>query len=131
MISKEEINFFDILNSFDLNILHKQFLVNISRCKCNDKNVKIYDGYLKTDNGIILFEYDGSYWHNEDNDKLYDDCVLDIRKDILAIIRYNDHYVKYLTKLKDINKIKEDTINAIEEIKNNKKGIYKFYRKSA
>ena len=36
----------------------------------------VYDGYYKCDDkNIILIEYDGLYYHNEDNDNIRDNNV--------------------------------------------------------
>ena len=87
-ISKEEIEFFSFLvNESDLDIIHKEFIVNVKANDELDQGIVKYDGYLKTDDGIILIEYDGLYWHNQSYDEIKDRITLELRNDILGIIR--------------------------------------------
>lgn len=120
-VSKEETNFFKcIIENCDRNILHIGFVVNVqASVDLNQAAVK-YDGYLKCENGVILIEYDGLYWHNQSYDEIKDDIVLTLRKDILGIIRISDlfykkNYEKTLKLINDgINKIKSKECNRIK-----------------
>jgi len=117
--SKEEKIFFDYIikeNIYD-NIKYEPFGINVRKSKLN-KYFLVYDGYIKTENGIILLEYDGTYWHNIKEDDFKDYEVLKIRKDIIGIIRITDTYFKN-NKL-NINKIKKDIKDGINKIKSKK-----------
>lgn len=118
-ISKEEIEFF---NNFDDNIHHKQFIINVLKNSRIENTIIKYDGYTKTENGIILIEYDGLYWHNQSYDDIKDEVAFEERKDILGVIRVSDEFYK-----KNKNSIKIIVQNGIEEIKSGKCRKIKFY----
>ena len=72
--------------------------------------------------GIILFEYDGLYWHNQSYDELKDSVALELRHDILGIIRVSCEHFK-TNKDKTIKLIK----NAIKKIKSKESNRIKIY----
>lgn len=119
--SKEEIAFFEFIKNI-VGMKHKPFNVSIKDIKTNIIHRAIYDGYIKIDNMIILIEYDGKYWHNEDKDNIRDSKTLKLRKDITGIIRIECKYFKQ-NKEKIIKQIYE----SIKKIKNNEKNRIKLY----
>lgn len=121
-VSKEEILFFEKLKLEICNVNHKQFIINVKESLELDKGIIKYDGYLKTNDGIILIEYDGLYWHNQAYDELKDMVALDIRNDIIGIIRISCNHFKTNSE-KTIKLIKY----AIEEIKSKKSNRIKIY----
>jgi hypothetical protein len=118
--SKEEIIFFSDLIKHNPLILHKDFIINVKESKELNQGIIKYDGYLKTDLGIILIEYDGLYWHNQAYDEIKDRLALEIRSDILGIIRisckhYKTNRQKTLKLIKHgIKKIKSKESNRIK-----------------
>jgi len=121
-ISKEEIIFFNELIKHNEEIKHKQFIINIKKSKDLDQGIIKYDGYLKTNKGIVLIEYDGLYWHNQSYDEIKDSVALDIRNDIIGIIRVSCE--KFKTNQQKCIKYIE---NGIEKIKNKKCNRIKIY----
>lgn len=121
-ISKEEINFFNFISTKLPNILHKEFIVNIKTSEELEAGIVKFDGYLKTDDNIILIEYDGLYWHNQSYDEIKDSIVLNIRPDVIGIIRVSCEYFKQnkITIIKKLN-------NAINQIKSKECNRIKLY----
>jgi len=121
-VSKEETVFFEDLCSSIPGVNHKPFIVNVKASESLNQGIVKYDGYLKTDGGIILIEYDGLYWHNQSYDEIKDTVTLDIRNNILGIIRVScEHYkTKPIKTIKIIN-------HAIKEIKSKKSNRVKIY----
>jgi len=101
-VSNEETIFFKFIKEYiNKEIKHKEFLINVRKSNKTKKNVYLVDGYLKIEEGLILIEYDGDYWHDEIYDDLKDEVILEIRKDILGIIRISSSYFeKYKEKIK-------------------------------
>lgn len=117
--SKEENAFFDNLSSVMLEVKHLHFGVNVQNTELSLKYNKQYvvcDGYIKYDDGVIILEYDGGYWHNIEYDKIRDSVLLNLRNDILGIIRINDTFVKN----NNIQTIKKEVEYAIKDIKSKK-----------
>lgn len=116
-ISKEEIRFFDEIMVCIPEIQHITFLVNPKNDIRTTSKLFKFDGYIKTENGLILIEYDGFYWHNIEYDNIKDDITLEIRPDILGIIRFSSNANSdkdKINKLKDgINKIKNQECKKI------------------
>lgn len=115
--SREEINVFNVLSKYIPEIKHLHMGINVQNTNLEKKYNKQYvlsDGYIGTDCGNIIFEYDGKFWHNEEFDNMRDDIILSIRKDIIGIIRIGDTYFK----INNIKKIINDIKYAIEDIKN-------------
>ena len=118
--SMEEIEFFDFISSVSDKITHIPFFMCI---KNNDNKRYVYDGYYKSnDSKIILFEYDGLYYHDEDNDNIRDTNVFENRTDILGIIRISDKYYK-----KNKIKIRTEIYEAIRKIENKECKKIKLY----
>lgn len=120
--SKEEIDFFNFISTLIPNILHKEFIVNIKNSEELEAGIVKYDGYLKTDDNIILIEYDGLYWHNQSYDEIKDSIVLNTRPDIIGIIRVSCEYFKQ-NKTTIIKKLS----NAIKQIKSKECNRIKLY----
>jgi hypothetical protein len=120
--SKEEIEFFTNLIKEIPEVLHKDFIINVKESNQLNQGIVKYDGYLKTSNGIILIEYDGLYWHNQSYDEIKDQISLEIRNDILGIIRISsDHYKNnHIKTIKLIN-------HGIEKIKSYESNRIKIY----
>jgi hypothetical protein len=117
--SKEENVFFDNLSSFLSDVKHLHFGINVQNtmlCDVYNKQYIVCDGYIKCDNGIIILEYDGGYWHNMEYDEIRDKVIMSVRDDILGIIRVNDLYVKN----NNIQSIKKAVEYAIKDIKGKK-----------
>ena len=122
-ISKEEIKFFDfLLDEPSLGIIHKEFIVNVKSSNELNKGIVKYDGYIKTDDGIILIEYDGLYWHNQSYDEIKDRITLELRNDILGIIRVSCETFK-----RNKSKIIDLVYESIENIKSKKSNRIKLY----
>ena len=107
--SKQEKIFFELLRASINNIIYEPFGVNVR--EHSEDYYYVYDGYYRMKTGIILLEYDGTYWHDTEKDKKRDELVLSIRPDIIGVIRTNDYYFyKHkinITQFKDaIRKIK-------------------------
>lgn len=119
-ISKEELDFFKHIE--DLGIIHKTFKINTVLDEDISNNIILYDGYLKTNKGIILIEYDGLYWHKGDYDELKDLVCLKLRSDVLGIIRVSDKYFKNNKK-----QVKNDIKNGIEKIKDKECSKIRYY----
>ena len=110
--SKQEKIFFDMLSSCIDGVIYEPFGINVRNH--SDDFYYVFDGYYKTDHGIILLEYDGTYWHDTKKDEDRDKLVLEIREDIIGVIRTNDYYFYK-------HKININTFNdAIEKIKSKK-----------
>lgn len=95
--SKEENEFFNDITTFIYDIKHLTFGINVANTKFSNDYKRVYvlcDGYLKCDNKIIIIEYDGLYWHDENFDNDRDNTILDLRKDVIGIIRVSDEYYK-------------------------------------
>jgi len=117
--SKEENAFFDNLSSLMFEVKHLHFGINVQNTELSIKYNKQYivcDGYIIDDDGIIILEYDGTYWHNSDYDELRDSVIFNLRDDILGIIRINDIFVKN----NNIQTIKKEVDYAIKDIKSKK-----------
>lgn len=117
--SKEEIDVFNEISKYLYDLKHLHIGINVQGTDLELKYNKQYvlsDGYIKIENKIILFEYDGSYWHNNEYDELRDDILFSVRNDIIGIIRISDTYFKS----NDIKKIINDIKYAIEDIKSKK-----------
>lgn len=69
---------------------------------------------MKTDYGIIIFEYDGTYWHDINEDDKKDLLIFQARQDIIGIIRISDTYFKKQNETTIIETINE----SISKIKN-------------
>lgn len=121
-ISKEELIFFKNIKIEGLNIFHKTFIINIKTDNRLNKGIVKYDGYLKLKEGIILIEYDGLYWHNQVYDDIKDDIALDIRPDIIGIIRISDEYFK--NNKKELNNKLYESIKKIESKKSRRIKLY-------
>lgn len=113
-ISQEEIDFFTLITNDITDIKHKPFGINVKNFSDNKKYF-VCDGYIKIDEGIIIFEYDGTYWHNLEEDNLKDNLIFKAREDIIGIIRITDSYYKQNKKNK--NNIIKEINEAINKIK--------------
>jgi hypothetical protein len=114
-VSKEEIEFFTHLASSIFNVEHVPFGINLRKVS-DDLKYTVYDGYIPSKEGVILVEYDGTYWHDPAKDFAKDELVLQTRPDIIGIIRVNDKFFKK-NKNKNFVSFFED---GIKEIKSNK-----------
>jgi len=88
--SKQEKVFFELLLTYIPGVIYEPFGVNIRNY--SEDFYYVFDAYYKSDSGIILLEYDGSYWHDIEKDLKRDRLVLDIRSDIIGVIRTNDYF---------------------------------------
>jgi hypothetical protein len=123
--SKQEKLFFNLLiNEKEIdNFIYEPFGINVR--SNSDDFYYVYDAYIKTNDGIILVEYDGTYWHDIDKDFKRDDVVLNIRKDIIGVIRINDFYFyKYNQTLKIIINSIQDGIEKIKNKETNRVILY-------
>lgn len=114
--SKQESVFFGMLKTFIPEVIYEPFGINVRQY--SDDFYYVYDAYIKTANGIILLEYDGTYWHNLEKDIARDSLVLSSRDDVMGVIRTNDYYFyKNQINIKDfkdaIEKIKSKESNRI------------------
>jgi len=116
--SKEEILFFEFIKNE--NFYHRPFHILIYDNQNTHRAV--YDGYYKDDNSLILIEYDGAYWHNEERDYIRDEKTLNLRSDVTGIIRIQCKYFKQ-NKETIIKQIYE----SIKTIKNSKENRIKLY----
>lgn len=117
--SNEESDFFNDISKEINEVKHEQFGINVQKTKLYeiyDKSYIICDGYIKTNDGIIILEYDGTYWHDSEYDEIRDSVILEIRPDVLGIIRINDIFVRK----NNIDTIKKEIEYAIKDIKSKK-----------
>lgn len=116
--SNAEIEAFNFLiENVDSSIKHESYIVVIpDDCDKPTQNNYFYscDGYLKTDNGIIIIEYDGIVYHNDNEDIQRDDDILYLDKSIIGIIRIGQYFLKKGDIDNNIKIIKD----AIQKIKN-------------
>jgi len=125
-ISKEEITFFKDISEYICGIKHEHIGINVQNTSLQEDYNKQYvlsDGYYESEHGMIIFEYDGYFWHNKKYDEERDKIILEKRKDIIGIIRIGDDYYKN----NNISKIKKDIEYAIEDIENQKYQRKLFY----
>jgi hypothetical protein len=121
-VSKEEIDFFKKISSF-LEVKHSTLFINVKNSKLTDKAGYSIDGYINTESGIIGIEYDGLYWHNIEKDDIRDNEIFSCRADIIGIIRISSRFFKN----ENINKLKNDILNGINEIKSKKRKKIRYY----
>ena len=117
--SKEELYFFNEISKHLCGLKHLHLGINVQNTELYSKYGKQYVityGYIEFENNIILFEYDGNFWHDIEYDEIRDDIILSKRKDIIGIIRIGDIYFKG----NNIEKIIKDIEYAIEDIKSKK-----------
>lgn len=117
--SKEETDFFNNISKELHDIQYLHFGINVQNTELEslyEKSYIICDSYIKCDDKIIILEYDGTYWHNKEYDELRDNVILELRNDIIGIIRINDNFVKS----NSLSIIKKEIEYAIEEIKSKK-----------
>lgn len=108
-VSGEEKCFFaDIQNE---TLKHLPFGVNVRLSTHTEAIYYVFDGYAKTKKGIILIEYDGTYWHNQERDTIRDKETLETRDDIIGIIRVQDKFYR-----KNRTNIKQHIEYAIKKI---------------
>lgn len=123
--SNQEKDFFTLVSYIlDTNFKYEPFGINVRLAEEIDNHYFIYDAYYKTKEGIILFEYDGTYWHNKEKDEIRDETTFKYRSDILGIIRINDFY--FYKNKQNLNFLKD----AIEKIKNKECKRILFYENS-
>lgn len=116
--SKEEKNFFEyLIDKLQIKVTYEPFGINVRKTEIKGYYV-VYDGYLKTDKGVILIEYDGEYWHDKRYDDFKDSEILKLRKDVIGVIRITDRYFK--DNRENLIKIKNDIKNGINKIKSKK-----------
>jgi len=75
--SKQEKVFFELLSTYIPGVIYEPFGVNVRNH--SEDYYYVFDAYYKSDSGIILLEYDGSYWHDNEKDLKRDKLVLNIR----------------------------------------------------
>lgn len=85
--SNEEELFFSVIGK----AYHNKFGIWLGE---DDIKYVIADGYLKDNDGVILIEYDGTYWHDRARDDKRDLLIMQKRRDIIGVIRFSDLYVK-------------------------------------
>jgi len=120
--SKEEIEFFNYIKKHINSINHNQFIINVKESLELNQGIIKYDGYIKYDNNVILIEYDGLYWHNQSYDEIKDYVALNIRNDILGIIRISCKQFK--TNKNNLIKLIKDGIKKIKSKESNRIKIY-------
>lgn len=122
-ISKEENECFDFLiNNVNKKIKHDPYVVEIPHGSSKTLNLYFYvcDGYIKTKYGnVIIIEYDGEIYHDENLDYLRDGDIMDIDDNVLGVVRITSNFYKQKIMSSDekIKKIKD----AIQEITNSPK----------
>lgn len=123
-VSNEEIDFFNNISKFIHDIKHIGFVINVKNSDViKNQNAIISDGYIKCEDGVILIEYDGSYWHDEKKDEERDNEIFKIRPDIIGVIRVGDR--KYHSnKIEDIIDLLVYAIENIKSKKSNRELIY-------
>lgn len=123
-VSNEEIDFFNKISKHIYGINHTGFVINVRNSRViKRQNAIVSDGYIKCDEGIILIEYDGSYWHDVKYDEERDLEIFRLRKDIIGVIRVSD--IRFHNeKIEDIIKLLEYAIENIKSKKSNRELIY-------
>ena len=117
--SNEEINVFKNISEKIDDIKHIHFGINVQNTILEEKFNKKYvisDGYIKIGEEIIIFEYDGAYWHDIKYDEIRDETIFLVRNDIIGVIRIGENYFKN----NNIDKIIKDIKYAIKDIKSKK-----------
>ncbi len=116
--SKSENEMFDFLiNHVDSKIKHEPYLVVIPEdCKKETQNVYLYtcDGYLELKNGVIIIEFDGVIYHDDEQDIRRDDDILYLDNSIVGILRIGQYYLKCGNINDNIKNIKD----ALQKIEN-------------
>ena len=117
-ISKAEIQMFDFLiNNVNKNIQHTPYIVVIpDNCGITTKNSYFYvcDGYLELKNGIIIIEFDGVIYHNDEQDKHRDDDILYLDNSIVGILRIKQDFLKHSISINNKIKLVQDALQKIE-----------------
>lgn len=117
-ISKAEVQMFDFLiNNVNKNIQHTPYIVVIpDNCCITTKNSYFYvcDGYLELKNGIIIIEFDGVLYHNDEQDKHRDDDILYLDNSIVGILRIKQDFLKRSISINNKIKLVQDALQKIE-----------------
>lgn len=94
-ISKEENECFEFLK-YHFDAVHEPYIVLIPDDYVGAINKYFYscDGYVRVKNGVIVIEYDGVVYHNQELDLVRDSNILDIDKSIVGIIRIKQSFKK-------------------------------------
>jgi hypothetical protein len=117
--SKEESDFFNKLSACIYGVKYLHCGVNVQNTILESEYGKQYvlsDGCISLDDGLVLLEYDGDYWHDAEYDLIRDNAIFEVRKDIVGIIRINDKFVRN----NSFDVIKKEFEYAIEDIKGKK-----------
>ena len=80
------------------------------------QNVYLYtcDGYLELKNGVIIIEFDGVIYHDDEQDIRRDDDILYLDNSIVGILRIGQYYLKCGNINDNIKNIKD----ALQKIEN-------------
>ena len=123
--SKVEIKCFEFLQEkISKDIKHEPYIVIFPEYFIS-KNGNSYfyacDGYLETDLGIIIFEYDGGIgvFHQPEKDEIRDTEIMMLDENIIGVIRILESFFKNSNIISIDNQINQIN-DAIEKIKSNK-----------
>lgn len=105
-----------LIDNVDNRIKHEPYIVVIpDNCEIDTQNAYFYscDGYLELKNGVIIIEYDGVIYHDDERDTKRDDDILYLDKSIVGVLRIGQYYIKGGDINNKIKKLK-DALQRIE-----------------